>query len=111
MLPPYDSRTTLAVLATSLARLRPDRVICLGDSFHDAQASDRLSPQDRAVLGKLVSNVDWIWAAAFGPIGWRALWFSGMKRNMVQDPVRFPAIFTQKPVSRPAQGGCRRAVS
>jgi uncharacterized protein len=63
MLPPYDSRTTLAVLATTLARLRPDRVICLGDSFHDAQASDRLSPQDRAVLGKLVSDVDWIWIA------------------------------------------------
>tara|TARA_R100001143_G_scaffold52368_3_gene47432 strand:- start:68665 stop:69375 length:711 start_codon:yes stop_codon:yes gene_type:complete len=63
MLPPYDSRATLAALTTTLTRLRPDRVICLGDSFHDAQASDRLPPQDRAVLGKLVADADWIWIA------------------------------------------------
>jgi hypothetical protein len=63
MLPPYDSRATLASLAATVGRLRPDRVICLGDSFHDAQASDRLPPQDRDMLARLVAGTDWIWIA------------------------------------------------
>ena len=63
MLPPYDSRATLATLAAVLTRFQPHRVICLGDSFHDAQAYDRLPAQDRAQLARLVAGTDWIWIA------------------------------------------------
>lgn len=60
-LPPYDSGATLARLAAVLARHRPERVICLGDSFHDAGAGDRLAEADAALLRRLVAAHDWGW--------------------------------------------------
>ncbi len=63
MLPPYDSRATLAALSAALVRHRPGRVICLGDSFHDGAASDRLPEEDRERLIAMVGAVDWIWIA------------------------------------------------
>lgn len=60
-LPPYDTRATLANLAAVLDRYRPDRVVCLGDSFHDPEAGDRLSPRDRATLRRMTAAHDWIW--------------------------------------------------
>jgi len=45
-LPPYDSRETLRRLGLALRRHRPRRVICLGDSFHDTDAADRLADDD-----------------------------------------------------------------
>ncbi|HUB94538.1 MAG TPA: ligase-associated DNA damage response endonuclease PdeM [Stellaceae bacterium] len=62
MLPPYDTIATLERLATTI---RPDlrRVICLGDSFHDADGPVRLSEGDRARLGALTAMADWIWIA------------------------------------------------
>lgn len=62
-LPPYDTRTTLERLAAVLARLRPERVICLGDSFHDEEAGARIGADDAASLGDLVAAHDWIWVA------------------------------------------------
>lgn len=59
--PPYDTRATLAALATVMDRLRPSRVIALGDSFHDRKAEGRLAPVDHQKLTELVSSVDWIW--------------------------------------------------
>ncbi len=50
MLPPYDTTATLAALAAAILRLRPARVIALGDSFHDRQAEARLAPQTLAAL-------------------------------------------------------------
>ena len=61
LLPPYDTRATLATLADLLARHCPARVICLGDSFHDPQAAARLAPRDRATLRRLTGNHDWVW--------------------------------------------------
>lgn len=63
LLPPYDSRATLARLSDLINRLAPKRVICLGDSFHDSQAAGRLQPEDRAFLTRLTRDVDWIWIA------------------------------------------------
>lgn len=62
-LPPYDSRATLDALAAAMRELNPDRVICLGDSFHDPEAAARLSEADRATLQHLVEQTDWIWIA------------------------------------------------
>jgi DNA ligase-associated metallophosphoesterase len=60
-LPPYDTVTTLARLEALLERLRPSRVICLGDSFHDIEAGDRMSGGDTARLQSLCASTDWIW--------------------------------------------------
>ena len=62
-LPPYDSRETLRRLGIVLRRHRPRRVICLGDSFHDADAAGRLGPAERETLQRLMRSRDWIWIA------------------------------------------------
>ena len=61
MLPPYDTRATLDRLAEAMSRLKPKTVLCLGDSFHDRHAAERLHDTDRARLSALVGAVDWVW--------------------------------------------------
>lgn len=61
MLPPYDTTATLAALAAAILRLRPARVIALGDSFHDRQAEARLAPQTLAALRHMQQGRDWLW--------------------------------------------------
>ncbi|MGL4975023.1 MAG: ligase-associated DNA damage response endonuclease PdeM [Bosea sp. (in: a-proteobacteria)] len=61
MLPPYDSAATLDVLARTIARRRPARVIALGDSFHDMGAASRLADTDRQALAVLQQGRDWLW--------------------------------------------------
>jgi hypothetical protein len=62
LLPPYDTRTTLTRLAAAIGP-RVERVICLGDSFHDGGGPARLSASDAAALQALVERHDWIWIA------------------------------------------------
>jgi DNA ligase-associated metallophosphoesterase len=62
-LPPYDTRTTLERLTRVARRYRPARVACLGDSFHDRDASARLDGTDRAWLKRLVAAQEWLWIA------------------------------------------------
>jgi DNA ligase-associated metallophosphoesterase len=61
LLPPFDTAATLAQLAAVLMRYHPRTVIALGDSFHDAEAHERLAPSDREALAALQSGRDWIW--------------------------------------------------
>ena len=61
LIPPYDTRSTLNRLAKVLMRWAPDRVISLGDGFHDGEASRRLSEGDRARLKSVTSCYDWTW--------------------------------------------------
>lgn len=62
MLPPYDTRETLARLATAIARFDPACVIALGDSFHDLDAAGRMTSADRETLKGLVSQRErWTW--------------------------------------------------
>jgi DNA ligase-associated metallophosphoesterase len=61
LLPPYDSRTTLARLGGAIARYRPRIVVALGDSFHDGGAALRLGGEERALLGELQRGRDWVW--------------------------------------------------
>jgi DNA ligase-associated metallophosphoesterase len=63
LLPPYDTRQTLARLAQAVARPGLRRVICLGDSFHDDGAADRLDPEDERALARLTATCEWIWIA------------------------------------------------
>jgi DNA ligase-associated metallophosphoesterase len=63
LLPPYDSRATLAALADAIARFAPSRVVCLGDSFHDKGGTDRLDGAAVAFLRRLASSREWVWIA------------------------------------------------
>lgn len=61
MLPPYDTRDALNRIAALVERLRPQRIVSLGDSFHDPFGPARLDHQDRARLLSLIAAVDWFW--------------------------------------------------
>jgi len=61
LLPPYDSQSTIAALTEVIERFRPTRVVCLGDSFHDWYARERLMPNVRGALTALARRHDWIW--------------------------------------------------
>jgi hypothetical protein len=61
MLPPYDTRETLGRLAAVLDRFDAATVVALGDSFHDAEAADRIAADDLDRLRVLQDGRDWLW--------------------------------------------------
>ena len=64
LLPPYDSQATLNRLADVIRRRRPSHVLALGDSFHDAEAADRLDPNvARALRAQVLALDRWTWIA------------------------------------------------
>jgi DNA ligase-associated metallophosphoesterase len=63
LLPPYDTRETLARLARLIVRLDPQSVVALGDSFHDADGAARMAAADCATLADLQRGRTWIWIA------------------------------------------------
>ena len=62
-LPPYDTRATLSALGEACARLKPVRVVSLGDAFHDAEAEARMGEEEIEALRALTRAHDWIWIA------------------------------------------------
>ncbi|HEX7968111.1 MAG TPA: ligase-associated DNA damage response endonuclease PdeM [Stellaceae bacterium] len=63
MLPPYDTRATLERLERVAERHGVSRIICLGDSFHDAAAPARLAEEDARRIARLAEAVEWFWIA------------------------------------------------
>ena len=61
MLPPYDTRETLAALADVVERYRPGTVVALGDSFHDVGGPGRLAAEEAASLRAVQAGRRWIW--------------------------------------------------
>jgi DNA ligase-associated metallophosphoesterase len=61
MLPPYDTRATLARLEALALRLEPTCIVSLGDSFHDRWANERLVEDDIETLRRLTAKADFIW--------------------------------------------------
>ncbi len=61
LLPPYDTRATLARLDADIETTRPAAVLCLGDSFDDLAAGDELDEGDALWLARLMAGRDWIW--------------------------------------------------
>lgn len=61
MLPPYDSLSTLQDVAALIARYRPERIISLGDNFHDNAGEARLATGAASLLMELVGQTDWLW--------------------------------------------------
>ena len=60
-LPPYDTTDTLLRVSRAVARHRPERIIALGDTFHDGGAGDRMGEVERALLAAIPT--EWIWIA------------------------------------------------
>lgn len=60
-LPPYDTRASLRQLHDVIAGARPERLIFLGDSFHDAGARGRIDGHDLDMLRTITSAIDTIW--------------------------------------------------
>ncbi len=60
-LPPYDTRATIRRLEVLLVRFRAERVIALGDSFHDGGAGERLDEEECAALSMLTRCTEFTW--------------------------------------------------
>jgi uncharacterized protein len=60
-LPPYDTRQSLSQLRAALDEARPERLIFLGDSFHDGQARERIDAADLATLRAITSTIETVW--------------------------------------------------
>lgn len=61
LVPPYDTAQTLLRLAAAIGRWCPDRVIALGDSFHDRWGAERLSKDNAGRLAELMNGRQWLW--------------------------------------------------
>ena len=61
LLPPYETRATLARLDADIETHAPAHVLCLGDSFDDLQASEDIDEADRLWLTRLMAGRDWTW--------------------------------------------------
>lgn len=62
LLPPYEVEDTLARLDADIAACRPRTVICLGDSFDDAEAA-ALDERAALWLARMMAGRRWIWIA------------------------------------------------
>ena len=99
-LPPYDTRTTLRRLQALVTRLRPRRLIALGDSFHDRAAETRMSAMDADALTMLTKTTDWIWITGnHDPVPPRR--FGGVVHEEVEIG---PLVFRHEPRAAPATG-------
>ncbi len=61
LLPPYDTRETLARLEAACAVYEPRTVVALGDSFHDLDAAGRLAPDEIDRIRALTGRHEWYW--------------------------------------------------
>lgn len=60
-LPPYDTRESLLQLRAAVEATRPQRLIFLGDSFHDQGARERIDLSNLAVLRAITATVETVW--------------------------------------------------
>lgn len=61
LLPPYENLETLTRLAEEIEALRPEIVICLGDSFDDVHGVATLDEVCRNLLMRMQAGRRWIW--------------------------------------------------
>jgi len=59
--PPYDTLATLAMLEQVLANTCAERLILLGDSFHDSVAHEAVRQSDAERLRHITRSVETIW--------------------------------------------------
>jgi uncharacterized protein len=96
LLPPYETQDTLERLGADIAAVRPPTVICLGDTFDDAQAAANLDAGHGQCLRALMTGRRWIWIEGNHdpgpvPIGGQTL------DEHVEGPLRFRHIAAKDP--------------
>jgi uncharacterized protein len=82
LLPPYETRETLARLAADIDACDPAEVIALGDSFDDSAAWDGIDVADRLTLTRLMAGRVWTWVAGNhdpGPVEAGGTWVADGK--------------------------------
>ena len=109
LLPPYETRDTLARLDADIQATAARTVLCLGDSFDDAAAADALAEEDLAWLTRLMAGRRWLWIEgnpALSPSG-APIWPSSASAHWSfvtspsrQNGARSPAITTRRRRSR-----------
>lgn len=99
MLPPYDTRATLLQLGNLMRRYDPATVVCLGDSFHDRKALERLARDDLARLATLATGRDWIWVEGNHDLG-----LMPPVGRVVEELVLDPLLFRHIPALAPTSG-------
>ncbi|MDP1838351.1 MAG: ligase-associated DNA damage response endonuclease PdeM [Reyranella sp.] len=100
LLPRHDTRQTLAALAKLIDALKPATVVCLGDSFHDRAAVERLARDDRLEIERLTARTRFVWIAgnhdpAPPPAGW------GEVAEEIDEP---PLVFRHEAQFGPVSG-------
>lgn len=63
LLPPYDTMATLDRLEAEVAALKPERIVLMGDTFHDRWAEDRLTAAVVSRLAALGEGRSIVWLA------------------------------------------------
>jgi DNA ligase-associated metallophosphoesterase len=61
LLPPYDTRETLARLAADAQAHAPERIVFLGDTLHDMGGHDRIADDDIARLHAIAYGRNLVW--------------------------------------------------
>jgi len=61
MLPPYETRDTLARLEADIYATNAATVICLGDSFDDLAAAESLTEDEALWINRLQAGRKWFW--------------------------------------------------
>jgi DNA ligase-associated metallophosphoesterase len=89
LLPPYDSAETLGSIAGLAERFQPKTVLCLGDSFHDGRAGQRLSRALGQQLASLTRERDWIWIIGNHDPGPPVDWGGRPLAEFAEGPLRF----------------------
>ena len=100
LVPPYDTAATLSALAGAIARHGIERVYCLGDSFHDAQAADRLAGSDLVRLRGLTEQCNWTWVVGNHDPDPRGPWGGAVRSEATLGPL----VLRHEAVPGPAAG-------
>ena len=72
LLPPFETRDTLARLDAEISATSPRTVVCLGDSFDDLAATANLAGDTVLWLTRMMAGRRWIWIEGNhdpGPLG------------------------------------------
>jgi hypothetical protein len=60
-IPAYDTIETLKLLSTLLDKYQPQKLIALGDSFHDIKSFERIDQRSVDQINNITNNYDFTW--------------------------------------------------